>query len=61
MTTTSRWRKSAHSGGAEGECVEIAALNGHVGIRDSKAPAAGHLVLSRQSFATLLVRYAGRS
>ncbi|WP_433473306.1 DUF397 domain-containing protein [Spirillospora sp. CA-142024] len=48
------WRKSTHSGANEGECVEIADLNGQVGIRDSKNPVGGHLALTRQSFAALL-------
>ncbi|WP_433462965.1 DUF397 domain-containing protein [Spirillospora sp. CA-128828] len=48
------WRKSTHSGANEGECVEIAELNDHVGIRDSKNPAAPQLTITRQDFATLL-------
>ncbi|GAA0557672.1 DUF397 domain-containing protein [Actinomadura livida] len=48
------WRKSSHSGGNEGNCVEIAILNDHVGVRDSKAPETGHLNLTRQHFAALL-------
>ncbi|MEU5094072.1 DUF397 domain-containing protein [Streptomyces sp. NPDC020996] len=30
------WFKSSHSGGAGGECVEVAALPGSVHVRDSK-------------------------
>ncbi|MDL4815943.1 DUF397 domain-containing protein [Actinomadura opuntiae] len=52
------WRKSTHSGGDEGECVEVANLDGHIGVRDSKNPAAGHLTLSRQDFSVLLARLA---
>ncbi|MFF0523533.1 DUF397 domain-containing protein [Actinomadura nitritigenes] len=48
------WRKSTHSGADEGNCVEVADLNGRVGVRDSKAPAAGHLALTRRGFADLL-------
>ncbi|MFS2292500.1 MAG: DUF397 domain-containing protein [Actinomadura sp.] len=48
------WRKSSHSGGNEGNCVEIADLNDHIAIRDSKAPETGHPTLTRNSFATLL-------
>ncbi|MFD0689047.1 DUF397 domain-containing protein [Actinomadura fibrosa] len=51
-----RWRKSSHSGAHEGECVEVADLNGRVGIRDSKNPAAGQLTLTRQHFTALLAR-----
>ena len=54
--TQARWRKSTHSGGDEGNCVEIADLNGHIGIRDSKKPTTGHLTLTRQNFTTLLTR-----
>ncbi|GAA2738007.1 DUF397 domain-containing protein [Actinocorallia aurantiaca] len=32
------WRKSSHSGGASGQCVEVASLPGLIGIRDSKNP-----------------------
>ncbi|MFA1545730.1 DUF397 domain-containing protein [Actinomadura chokoriensis] len=49
-----RWRKSTHSGAVENECIEVADLNGHVGIRDSKNPTAGHLSLTRQDFAAIL-------
>ncbi|MEU9019949.1 DUF397 domain-containing protein [Actinomadura sp. NPDC048394] len=48
------WRKSTYSGGVENECVEVADLKSHVGVRDSKDPAGGHLTLTRQDFADLL-------
>ncbi|TDE25125.1 DUF397 domain-containing protein [Actinomadura sp. 6K520] len=50
------WRKSSKSTTQGGECVEIAALTRSVGVRDSKNPQAGHLTLSRESFATLVQR-----
>ncbi|MGW3771085.1 DUF397 domain-containing protein [Actinomadura verrucosospora] len=50
----SPWRTSSHSGGDEGECVEIADLDGHIGIRDSKDPTAEHLTLTRRHFTSLL-------
>ncbi|MFC5754299.1 DUF397 domain-containing protein [Actinomadura rugatobispora] len=53
-----RWRKSGRSGG-NGQCVEVAALGGHVGVRDSQAPAAGHLVISRAVFADVVARIKG--
>ncbi|WP_339154470.1 DUF397 domain-containing protein [Actinomadura luteofluorescens] len=56
MSTSPRWRKSSYSGGNEGNCVEVAELNGRIGVRDSKNPAAGHLTLTRQAFITLLQR-----
>lgn len=49
-----QWRKSSHSGGTGGECVELAALPGSVGVRDSKNPHAGHLTLSPDTFRALL-------
>ncbi|MFI0355227.1 DUF397 domain-containing protein [Actinomadura sp. 9N407] len=51
------WRKSRHSGGGGAggqECVELASLNEGIGLRDSKAPDAGHLTLPAASFAELL-------
>jgi hypothetical protein len=53
------WRKSSRSGtgGVGGEdCVEVAQLPGKIGVRDSKRPAAGHLFISREQFAALVVR-----
>lgn len=53
------WRKSSRSGSGQGggqECVEVAAFGGNRGIRDSKAPEAGHLALLPESFADLLAR-----
>ncbi|SEG23368.1 protein of unknown function [Thermomonospora echinospora] len=50
-----QWRKSSHSGATQGtDCVELAALPEGVGLRDSKAPDAGHLTISPESFAALL-------
>ncbi|MEU6746330.1 DUF397 domain-containing protein [Spirillospora sp. NPDC046719] len=51
------WRKAHRSGtgGAGGQdCVEVAALAEGRGIRDSKAPDTGHLVLSPTGFAQLI-------
>ncbi|MEO3822634.1 DUF397 domain-containing protein [Actinomadura sp. B10D3] len=54
MTT---WRKSSHSGaGGTEECVELAVLPNAIGVRDSKAPQFGHVVLSREAFAVLVGR-----
>ncbi|RAY12834.1 DUF397 domain-containing protein [Actinomadura craniellae] len=49
-----QWRKSSHSNTSGGDCVEIAAFPGTIGIRDSKAPEAGHLRLSNEDFAALI-------
>ncbi|MEU9871677.1 DUF397 domain-containing protein [Actinomadura sp. NPDC048021] len=53
MTT---WLKSTHSDETGGQCVELAALPHAVAVRDSKAPDAGHLTLTRRAFADLLAR-----
>ncbi|MEV5570395.1 DUF397 domain-containing protein [Spirillospora sp. NPDC052269] len=42
------WRRSSYSeSGAGGSCIELADLGEAVGVRDSKAPDAGHLTLRR--------------
>ncbi|WP_211245682.1 DUF397 domain-containing protein [Actinomadura oligospora] len=43
------WRKSTRSddAGQGGACIELADLGTSVGVRDSKAPRAGHLNLTR--------------
>ena len=33
-----QWRKSNHSSGQGGQCVEVAALSNSVAVRDSKNP-----------------------
>ncbi|MEV7038064.1 DUF397 domain-containing protein [Amycolatopsis sp. NPDC051061] len=48
------WRKSSHSGN-EGDCVEVA-IERTVGVRDSKAPAAGQLTVSRRAWSAALRR-----
>lgn len=50
-----QWRKPARSED-HGNCVELAALPHAVAIRDSKAPDAGHLNLTRRAFADLVTR-----
>lgn len=37
-----------------GDCVELADLGDAVGVRDSKHPDAGHLVIARHQLAELL-------
>ncbi|MFC6886509.1 MULTISPECIES: DUF397 domain-containing protein [Actinomadura] len=52
-----KWRKSSRSATSENtNCVEVAALAESIGIRDSKAPHAGHLPLTNASFADLVTR-----
>ncbi|WP_339154935.1 DUF397 domain-containing protein [Actinomadura luteofluorescens] len=52
-----QWRKSSYSGGVNDEhCVELARLASEagVGVRDSKDPNGGNLVLSVTRFASLI-------
>ncbi|MBX6767437.1 MAG: DUF397 domain-containing protein [Actinomadura rubrobrunea] len=53
--TSPVWRRSRRSTeGTTAQCVEIAKLAGAIGVRDSKRPDAGHLVLSTEQFASLI-------
>lgn len=51
---TVTWRKSSHSGGTGGECVETASVARYVAIRDSKDPEGARLVVRRGVFAALV-------
>lgn len=51
---TIKWRKSQRSGAQGDACVEVAALAEGIAVRDSKAPAAGHLTLGPGAFRELL-------
>ncbi|MFC8305101.1 DUF397 domain-containing protein [Streptomyces olivaceus] len=48
------WFKSSYSGGAGGECVEIAPTSATIHIRDSKAPAHGTLTVHATTWAAFL-------
>ncbi|MFI0351801.1 DUF397 domain-containing protein [Actinomadura sp. 9N407] len=51
------WRKSSYSQtSGTTDCVELAGVFGGVGVRDSKAPDLGHLVLSRAAFREVLLQ-----
>ncbi|GAA4231974.1 hypothetical protein GCM10022254_30660 [Actinomadura meridiana] len=52
--TRALWRKSTRSNGAGGNCVEVANLDATVGVRDSKAPNAGHLAFTPQEWSAFL-------
>ena len=45
--TGATWRKSSYSGGASGNCVEVAAADRTVAIRDSKDPKSPMLAFGR--------------
>ena len=53
-STTPAWRKSSHSGGDHGACVEVAVTADGIGVRDSKNRDAPYLSLKRDEFAALL-------
>lgn len=44
------WRKSSHSGGNGGDCVEITAYNDGVAIRNSNDPESGALAFTGPEF-----------
>ncbi|TDC62687.1 DUF397 domain-containing protein [Actinomadura sp. GC306] len=48
-----RWRKSSSSSSQGDNCVEVAELDGVIGIRDSKDPGP-KLVLPREEFTALV-------
>ncbi|MCZ0989326.1 DUF397 domain-containing protein [Streptomyces diastatochromogenes] len=51
MPTPYIWQKSSFSGGGEGnDCVEIADLDTHIAIRDSKTPARATLTFPTAAF-----------
>ncbi|UFR02614.1 DUF397 domain-containing protein [Streptomyces sp. Go40/10] len=55
MTLAVHWRKSPFSGGGEGnDCVEVAHLDTHISVRDSKAPARATLTFPAPAFVTFL-------
>lgn len=54
--SSARWRKSSRSGGQSGQCVEVARVSGLVGVRDSRSPEGGHLVLDRAAVSALLAQ-----
>ncbi|MGW0625658.1 DUF397 domain-containing protein [Streptomyces sp. NPDC002758] len=55
MTTPSSWKKSSFSGGGEGnDCVEVADLDTHIAIRDSKAPARATLTVPADAFTSFI-------
>lgn len=52
---TVAWRKSSYSGNSTDEmCVEVAGLGAGIGVRDSRDPDGGRLVVDRGRFGGLL-------
>ncbi|MEV2216322.1 DUF397 domain-containing protein [Streptomyces sp. NPDC050997] len=55
MVNPEHWQKSSYSGGGDGNaCVEIAKLDAHVAIRDSKTPARATLSFPPAAFTTFV-------
>lgn len=55
LVAATDWRKSSHSGGANGGCVEVATVPGLVGVRDTKRGAASPvLAFTRAEWAAFL-------
>ena len=52
--TLTGWRKSSHSGGANGECLEVADGYATVPVRDSKAPSGPALTFSADTWSTFV-------
>ncbi|CAL9549604.1 hypothetical protein SUDANB95_04370 [Actinosynnema sp. ALI-1.44] len=50
MSGSVAWRKSSHSGGTGGDCVELAHTRSAVLVRDSKNPDGPNLVFAPASF-----------
>ncbi|WP_083982624.1 DUF397 domain-containing protein [Actinomadura hibisca] len=50
------WRKASRSNDTGGACVELADLGASVGVRDSRAPEAGHLTIDREILRVLVGR-----
>ncbi|MGW3334109.1 DUF397 domain-containing protein [Streptomyces rubiginosohelvolus] len=48
------WRKSSHSGGEQGQCVEIAETPSAIHIRDSKNTDGPSLTLAHTHFTTFV-------
>ncbi|MGW1997958.1 DUF397 domain-containing protein [Embleya sp. NPDC001921] len=55
-STPKRWRKSTYSSNNGGDCVEVADGFAAIPVRDSKAPALGHLTIAPASWLALLNR-----
>ena len=47
------WRTSRHSH-QNGACIEVSGLVANIGVRDSKAPHAGHLTFAPEAWAAFV-------
>lgn len=53
-STLTGWFKSSHSGGDQGECLEVARGHATVPVRDSKAAAGPALVFSADGWSSFV-------
>ncbi|MGJ5891449.1 DUF397 domain-containing protein [Streptomyces niveiscabiei] len=53
QTSGPRWIKSSYTGDGGNNCVEVAVLDRHIAVRDSKVPSRT-FTLSRNAFTTLV-------
>lgn len=51
-----RWRKSSHSGGSGGSCVEVARLDPAFTVRDSKDPDGPNLLFDAAAWRSFVRR-----
>ncbi|MFD0683263.1 DUF397 domain-containing protein [Actinomadura fibrosa] len=51
--SSAHWRKSSRSDSSGGDCVEVAATEQIVAVRDSKDPCGPRLLIGRAAFAAL--------
>ena len=58
-TPSLTWRKSSHSSGEGGECVEVATTPTTIHIRDSKNPCGPHLTFTHDQW-TAFITFATR-
>lgn len=49
--TGAQWRKSSYSNGNGGDCVEVADLDTHRAVRDSKKPTGAALMVTAVAWA----------
>ncbi|RAY12904.1 DUF397 domain-containing protein [Actinomadura craniellae] len=52
--SSTTWRKSSHSGGQSGQCIEVAQLPDAIGLRDSKNPTNTALSIDQPAFRHLI-------
>ncbi|GAA2091839.1 DUF397 domain-containing protein [Actinomadura alba] len=51
-----QWRKSSHSGGDGGQCVEVASLDPAIAVQDSKNPGGAKLTFDAASWRAFVHR-----